>query len=249
MSGATSLAFVLLRRPFREHDLQVTLLREDGCRMEAFAPSGQRSRHRYGAGLSTLVLYRIGWSPGRSGPRLDDAAPVRAWPGLLANLRRQTAAQCATAVARGLAEPIATDAALFTLLHDAYDHLDAAIPAGPPEALLARFVLEALDVTGHAPCFDRCARCDTPAPDTAAVTVEPAAGGVVCRGCGGGRYRLAAPDRADLRALLAGDARRGTVVSLQVAAALLGPVAPDAAEGLVKALDLFRAPPPDAVSG
>ena len=135
-----------------------------------------------------------------------------AWPGLLANLRRQTAAQCATAVARGLAEPIATDAALFTLLHDAYDHLDAAIPAGPPEALLARFVLEALDVTGHAPCFDRCARCDTPAPDTAAVTVEPAAGGVVCRGCGGGRYRLAATDRADLRALLAGDSETGVCI-------------------------------------
>ena len=126
---------------------------------------------------------------------------------------------------------------------------DAATPAGPPEALLARFVLEALDVTGHAPCFDRCARCDTPAPDTAAVTVEPAAGGVVCRGCGGGRYRLAATDRADLRALLAGESSRGTVVSLQVAAALLGPVAPEAAEGVVKALDLFRAPPPDAGSG
>lgn len=249
MSGFTALAFVLLRRPFREHDLQVTLLREDGCRMEALAPSGQRSRHRYGAGLSTLVLYRIGWSSGRSGARLDDAGPVRAWPGLLSDLRRQTAAQCATAVARGLAEPMASDPGLFTLLHDTYDHLDAATPVGPPEALLARFVLEALDITGHAPCLDRCARCDTPAPEAAAVTVDPAAGGVVCRGCGGGRYRLAADDRANLRALLAGEPGRGTVVSLQVASALLGPVAPEAAEGLVKALDLFRTASATARSG
>ncbi len=240
MSGATSLAFVLARRPFREHDLQVTLLREDGCRMEAFAPSGQRSRQRYGASLSTLVLYRIGWTSGRAGPRLDDARPERAWPGLLLTLARQTAAQCGTAVALGLAEPIATDPALFTLLHGLYDHLAEDTLPGAPAALLARFVLEALDVTGHAPALDRCARCETPAPPASAVTLDPAAGGVVCRGCGGGRYRLSAPDRADLLSLLGGDLGRGGATSLQVATVLLGPFARESAEGIDRARELLR---------
>jgi len=244
VSGSTSLAFVLSRRPFREHDLHVILLREDGCRMETFAPSGQRSRQRFGAGLSTLVLYRIGWTPGRSGMRLDDARAERAWPGLLRDLPRQTAAQCATAVALALAEPIAQDRTLFPLVHDVYDHLAADTLPGSPAALLARFVLEALDLSGHAPVLDRCTRCDTPVPPEALVTIEPRAGGVVCRGCGGGRYRLQATDRSDLLGLLAGDLGRGGLTSLQVATAMLDAVAPEPAAGLERAFDLLRDPPP-----
>lgn len=239
MSTDTRQGVVLARRPLREHDLRVTLLLDDGCRIEVLAPSGQQSRQRYAAGLSLLVLYRCGLTTGRKGVRLDDAAVDRAWPALLSDLRWQTVAAAATGVAEELAEPVPHDAGLFLLLVELYDAVSRETDPARSGARLVRFTLEALGYGGHGLALDRCVRCDNPAPEASLVTVDPSSGGIVCRACGGGSYRLQAADRAALRAVLTGqlDAYRPGLV--QIIAALTASVAPRSSEILDRAAPFF----------
>lgn len=239
MSERSARGFVLDRRPFREHDLRAELLLEDGDRVAVLCPSGQRSRQRYAGGLTPLVLHRFGMTPSAKGLRLDEARIERPFPALLNDLTRQTAALAATGLLRELAAPTPGDATFFLLLGELYVQIsDAPAPEAP--ARLVRFVVEALTHAGHAPVLDRCVRCGTLAPDDRAVTVEPSEGGVVCRSCGGGRYRLSAEDRAALRAVAAGDVGRYTPGMVTTLAGLLAASAPDSAPALQRADEVFR---------
>lgn len=243
MSERSARGFVLDRRPFREHDLRADVLLDDGERAELLAPSGQRSRVRFAGGLTPLVLHTFGITPSGKGLRLDEARIERAWPALHADLTRQTAALAGTGLLREVAHPAPGDRTDFLLLGELYDDLAALPPAEAPARLL-RFAMEALAHAGHAPVLDRCVRCQTPAPEGRPVTVEPAAGGVVCRGCGGGRLRLSADDRASLRAVLAGDRTRYVRGMVATFASIVEGVAPASAPALARAAELF-----DRVSG
>lgn len=228
----------LSRAPFREHDLRATLLTEHGARLELFAPGAQRSSRRFASGLSPLVLYETAWTESRKGLRLDDATVVRAWPALLTDLRRNAAATIATGVAAEVAEPAPGDASLFLLLGELY----GALSTDRPEhacALLVRFVFEALAHAGTAIALDRCVRCDTPAPDAALVTLDPREGGVVCRGCGGGPYRMSAADRGRLRGVIAGARADADGAMLAVVARVVGDVAPGVAAHVTRSAALF----------
>lgn len=230
--------FILSRTPFRENDLRATLLTEHGARLGLLAPGAQRSTRRFTSGLSPLALYDATWTETRKGLRLDDATVVRAWPALLTDLRRNAAATVATGVAAEVAEPAPGDGTLFLLLGGLYD--DAA--TAPPEracALVTRFVVEALAAAGTAVALDRCVRCDTPAPDAALVTVDPREGGVVCRGCGGGPYRLSAADRGRIRAVAAGASFDADAALLAVVARVIAGVAEGAAAHVERALPLL----------
>ncbi len=203
MSSDPRRGFVLARRPLGDHHLRVTLLLDDGSRLSVLAPSGQNSRERFSAGLSSLALYNLRITVTPRGARLDSARIHRAWPRLLTELRRQSASVAATGIADELSEPSPHDAGLFLLLGELYETL-ARIDSPPPAAVLVRFALEALAHAGHGLALDRCVRCDRPCPESALVTVDPSSGGVVCQPCGGGPYRLSSTDRSALRALLAG---------------------------------------------
>jgi DNA repair protein RecO (recombination protein O) len=241
VSERSARGFVLDRRPFREHDLRVDVLLDDGDRAELLCPSGQRSRVRYAGGLTPLVLHTLAITPTARGLRLDEARIERTWAPLHADLTRQTAALAATGLLREVAHSAPGDRTAFLLLGELYDELAALPPAQGPARLL-RFVMEALAHAGHAPVLDRCVRCQTPAPEDRAVTLEPAAGGVVCRGCGGGRFRLSAGDRADLRAVLGGDLARYTPGMVATLATLIEGVAPLTAPALARAAEVFDRP-------
>lgn len=237
MSERSARGFVLDRRVFREHDLRAELLLDDGDRVEVLAPSGQRSRQRFAGGLMPLALYRFGMTPSAKGLRLDEARVERAWPSLLADLTRQTAVLAGSAAVREVGAP--GDGTFFLLLGELHENVAADVDAATAPARLLRFVVEVLEHAGHAPVLDRCVRCGAPAPDAALTTLDPAAGGVVCRACGGGPYRLLAADRAALRAVIAGELGRYTPGLTRVLGRVLSSLAPDAAVALERAEAMF----------
>ncbi|MBL8602529.1 MAG: recombination protein O N-terminal domain-containing protein [Myxococcales bacterium] len=237
MSVFRARALVLRRAAFREHDLKVTLLLENDVCLEALAPSGQRSQRRFTAGLSPLCLYDLGWSESRAGARLEDAQCLQGWPGLSKRLGPQSAALACTGVIAAVAGPAPSQRVLFALLLELYETLSA--PDADALAATVRFVFEALDVTGHGAVLDRCARCDRPAPAGVTVTLAADAGGVVCRSCGGGGFRMTASQRAALDALLRGAGGAIGPAHYDLAAALLGGVNAAAAEALARSRPLI----------
>jgi recombinational DNA repair protein (RecF pathway) len=219
MSERIAFGFVIDRQPFREHDLRVDLLLDDGDRVEALCPSGQRSKQRYAGGLSPLALHRFGLTKSARGQRLDDARIERAWPPLLADLTRQTASLAAVATVREVAVPSPGDHVLFLLLGELFAQV-AEAPTDDTAGHLVRFVFETLTHVSHAPVLDRCVRCGTHAPAGALTTLDLQRGAVVCRPCGGGDWRLAGHDRTMLLTL----ARGGSLASSQGAPTLLATI-------------------------
>lgn len=241
MNEVTARAFVLERRPFREHDLRVVLLAETGARVELMAPSGQQSKRRFAGGLSPLVLHSARWTVTPRGARLDETRVERQWPALWTDLTRQTAATAATGVALMLAEPHPHDATMFLLVGELYAAAADAPDAASCVGHLVRFVFDAMTTTGHGLTLDHCARCQNPAPDTAKVTLDPYAGGIVCRSCGGGSFQMSADDRAALRAVIAGDVARADVSMVRTTARLIEGVIPDATGVLMLCAPVFEA--------
>ncbi len=239
MSTRSARGFVLDRRPFREHDLRAELLLDDGDRLDVLCPSGQRSKQRYAGGLTPLALHHFNLTANARGTRLDDARIERAWPALLADLTRQTAALAATGFVRETVGPSPGDGTVFLLLGELYEHLATGAPAAPR---LVRFVWEVLDHGGHLPALDRCVRCQSPAPEGALVTVDPPAGGVVCRSCGGGPYRLRASDRSAIRAVAHGDFTRWEPTLMSVFVRVIEGASPEGAALLARADEVFRRP-------
>lgn len=240
MSEHRARCFILGRVPSRENDLRVAILTEHGARLSVVAHGAQRSGRRFQGALMPLALYDARWTESRRGLRLDDATIVRAWPALLDDLRRNTAATVGTCVAGELAEGEPGDGASFLLLGELFDDL-CRLPPSHAAGRLVRFTLESLAHTGSALALDRCVRCDTPAPEHLLVTVDPREGGVVCRGCGGGPYRLRAADRASLRATLLPGAVPMDPALLAVCAAVLRGVAEGVSAHLTRAAPLFTA--------
>ncbi len=230
---------MLDRRAFREHDLRADLLLEDGDRVEVLAPSGQRSKQRFAGGLTPMALHRFAMTVSPKGLRLDEARIERAWSALHADLTRQTVALAAAGFVREVVGPTPGDATTFLLLGELHEHAATDPDPARTPARLVRFVFEVLEHAGHAPALDRCVRCGSPAPDAALVTVDPAAGGVVCRACGGGPYRLPAPDRAALRAVASGEAERYVAGMVAVLARVIEGTAPEGARVLARADAVF----------
>lgn len=238
MSEHRARCFVLGRSPARESDLRVSLLTEHGARLVLHAHGAQRSSRRFPTGLMPLTLYEAAWTEGRQGLRLDEAPVLRAWPALLDDLRRNTAAVIGTCFAAEMSEAEPGDSSGFLLLGELYDALSLEAP-DRAAARLARFALESLTHAGMGIALDRCVRCDTPAPEGALVTVDPSEGGIVCRGCGGGPYRLSADDRRALRAREVAAASPGDEGLLSVCAALVRGATARGAEHLERASTIF----------
>lgn len=129
---------------------------------------------------STIVRPRLGILS--DGDRLDEAARILRWV-------RAT-------VGVGAPEPRG-----FAIVVEALDRLDL---GGEPRPIVLRAGLELLSALGYALELERCTRCGRACPEGATALVDPAAGGVVCRGCGGGPLRLGAEVRRELRAIARG---------------------------------------------
>jgi DNA repair protein RecO (recombination protein O) len=107
--------------------------------------------------------------------------------------------------------PHTPEPAVFFATEHLLDQLDEFPPNSTSvgEALLAEFGLNLLSHLGWALELSRCIRCGRPCPQGVPALLDPRRGGLICRNCGGGPYRIS----ATLRNIML-EASRGTLAAL-----------------------------------
>jgi DNA repair protein RecO (recombination protein O) len=202
---------------YRDSDAIVTLFTEQAGRIGALARGARRSKHRFPA-LEPLHLLAvtIELRTGRELGTLLDATMERPRIGLLSSLAAMQAAGQALRWLRGATAPKEAEPGLWLEINGLLDALDAH-GSGAGEArgaarstagtLLGAFGLRLLAQAGWGLELGQCVRCGRPCLERSKVVVDVAAGGVVCRSCGGGQVPLSSAQRHALRAALEGDER------------------------------------------
>lgn len=214
-------ALLLRSVPYRDSDLVVTLFTEAAGRLSAIARGGRRSQRRFVA-LEPLHLLRVEAeiAPGRELATLVEARIERPRIALTSSLAAMDRAGRGLRWLRTLAAAGHPEPVLWQQVNALLDGLEggaAADASVPDEGLLAAAGLRMLGAAGWALELRRCVRCDTPCPERARVTVDPAAGGVVCRACGGRGVTLGSRQRHALLAAAEGDpAAIGDVATLAI---------------------------------
>jgi DNA repair protein RecO (recombination protein O) len=177
---------VLLRRvDTGESDRVVTLLTEAQGRVSAIARGARKSRKRFGASLGLFVLAEASLRRGRGGGGLFTLTAydaVQTFPGISTRLGAIAHASYVTELVRELSPPEQQEPALFTLLLQAYHHLDQ----HPPGSAALRWLeIQALTAAGLAPQLASCVRCgaDLPVDVDREVGVDSVRGGVTCAAC------------------------------------------------------------------
>jgi DNA repair protein RecO (recombination protein O) len=192
----TTRAVVLRRVDYRDSDRIVTLFTEAHGKVAAIARAARSSHKRFAGGLESLCVVEVTLEAGRGDlDTLREARPV--WPclELLTSLERIEAAGAGLELLRTTLAERHPEPALFELAVRFLLDLDAGVP---PATRLLQFQLSTLDQLGLTPELERCAVCAKAAPAERAALFRAAAGGVVCRACGGGALRLSAITRATL---------------------------------------------------
>lgn len=191
-------AVVLRRVDYRESDRIVTLFTEDHGRVGAIARAARRSQKRFAGGLESLCVVEVVLEPGRGDLyTLREARPSSPCLALLTSLERMECAGAGLELLRLMLAERQPEPELFGLTVQFLLDLDGG--ASPPTRLL-QFQLDALDALGFSPELEQCAVCAKQAPASSVALFRAAAGGVVCRACGGGALRLSALTRATLLA-------------------------------------------------
>lgn len=181
--------------PYGESDLVLTFFTEARGLLSAAARAARRSWKRFSA-LEPMHLLRIAVDerPGADLASLVETSIERPRPHLVGDLGRLEAAGRALRWVRKASPPQTPEPALWAEVNGLLDRLDDAGEVGSPEALLASSGLRMLAAVGWGLDFERCVRCGRACGPDAAACVDPSAGGLVCRVCGGAP-RVLRPDR------------------------------------------------------
>ncbi|NUP14495.1 MAG: DNA repair protein RecO [Polyangiaceae bacterium] len=189
-------ALVTRRIPIAEADLMLTLLTRERGLVSAAARSARRTSSRLGA-LEPMHTLRVTleMAPNDDVAKLKEARIERPRLALLDHEARLEAAAELLSFARSLVVEGPNEAESFDIVESG---LDAIAERDPSEAsaVLAWGGAQLLAATGYALDLEACVRCGTPCPPGAAALVDPAAGGLVCRACGGGPILLSGARRA-----------------------------------------------------
>lgn len=205
-------ALVLRKVDYGGADAVVTFLTRDHGRVAAFA-KGARSRRggRFAGALEPFTEVEARFR--RRGPSaelvaLTAADVTEAHGGLRRDLQCIAWASYAVEAARELCREGEEAGALFRILTG---HLRALEDRGPNPEDRAAFELAALAAAGYAPRLLACGTCGRrPGPGTR-WALSPAAGGLVCDGCGGASEHPLSP---------------GAVASLSAVAGAIPPARP-----------------------
>lgn len=199
-------ALLVRSAPFGEADVMVTFFTEARGIVTAVARSARRSVKRFAA-LEPMHLLRVGLEerPGVDLATLAESTLARPRLGLVGSLDKLDAAGTALRWVRRAAPPHTPEPALWLEINALLDRLDGAEPTSPPGALLAVAGLRILVAIGWGLELTRCVRCGRACEPGAAACVDPAAGGLVCRACGGARIVLGGERRAQLLAASLGE--------------------------------------------
>lgn len=199
-------ALLVRKAPFGEADAVVTFFTEEQGMVSAVARSALKSSKRFPS-LEPMHLLHIGLEE-RSGAELGvlvEAEIERTRLVLTANLAGLEAAGHALRWVRRAAPPLTPEPALWAVINAFLDDLDVAGPGPAPGARLAGLGFRLLGAIGWGLDLERCVRCGRDCGDSASAFVDPAAGGLVCRACGGGRLLLREGRRARFLASTMGD--------------------------------------------
>jgi DNA repair protein RecO (recombination protein O) len=211
-------ALLVRRVPYGDADLVVTFFTEQRGLISASARSARRSWKRFAA-MEPMHLLRIAVEerPGSELWSLSETSIARPRSHLAADLGKLEAAGRALRWVRSASPPQTAEPLVWAEVNGFLDRLDDPGEAQGAEALLAATGLRLLAAVGWGLDLERCVRCGRSCGEAAAACVDPAAGGLVCRLCGGApkvlradrRVRLLAAAGGDDAALLAEDASVG----------------------------------------
>jgi DNA repair protein RecO (recombination protein O) len=214
MSTEKALALVLRTADWSETSRIATLWTRELGKVRALAKGGRRLRSSFESSLDLLTVCSIVLIRKSSGALdlLTEAQVVRRFPRLRDDLAALYAAYYVAELLADWTEDADPHPALFDEALAALQDLGGG--DGPGQALgprVARFEFVLLRELGYQPVLDRCAACAGPV-DGPTLWFSPAAGGLLCPRCPGGRRDgrpLAAATARALRALAEeGDAWR-----------------------------------------
>lgn len=213
-------ALVVRKVEYGEADAVVTLFTERLGKVSALARGAKRSSKRFGGALDPMHTVHVALDE-RAGADLAtllEAHVVRARFRLASDLDRLDAAGQALRWVRSGSPPRTPEPAVWAEIGALLDRLDDPSDSLPARTHLAATGLRLLAAFGWGLDFGACVRCGKPCDEGRSAYVDAAAGGLVCRACGGGRRRLDADARARLVAASSG--RDGVLVAEDAAVAL-----------------------------
>jgi DNA repair protein RecO (recombination protein O) len=202
----TARALVVRLVPYGESDLVVGLYTDELGLLSALARGARRSARRFGS-LEPMHLMRVTVElvEARELATLIDAVVERARIELTESLGAVQAAGRALRWLRRAAPLRVAEPRVWVEINALLDALGEAGRRGTVEATLGAGGLRMLEAAGWGLELGRCVRCDRAVPEGSAVTVDVAAGGVVCRRCGGAAVAVSGVQRVRLLGALGGD--------------------------------------------
>jgi DNA repair protein RecO (recombination protein O) len=190
------LALLLKRTDFRELDVIVTLFTAQYGKVQALARGARRSRKRFGGALEPIHTLDVELHEPKRGDFFDLSLASVAQPRLTLpqSLERlQIAGKLLSWLRKALPER-SPEPDIWRLTNSFLDRLDGAGDADPTLAL-GEFGLQLLKLLGWGITFDVCVRCGRICPPNKSGHVTAAAGGLICKTCGGGKTLLSADQR------------------------------------------------------
>ncbi len=180
MNDGSDKALILHLVPFRDADLMVSMLTATRGRLDAFAPSGRKSRKRFQAGLDKFCLIDVELSTDRRGRHLlRSSRLLDSMEGLRSDLERMAAAELVCEVIR-TATPEGGDGGVLLDPLVALLRLLAAVDLPRIGPLTWGGLVWILVAQGFLPRDCRCVRCEGP-PESGDLYFSLASGALRCR--------------------------------------------------------------------
>lgn len=204
MEPVKTRALTIRLTPYADSDLIVGLFTECSGKVAVMAKAAKKSRRRFSGSLDLFGLCDVVYAQSARGgglPILSEAEQVEAFEGIRQSvLKFALASLWAEILDKWLPEGESAES-LFSLVTGSLKALSKA-PADGTGLLHAAFLARFLAVAGMTPRLDSCARCGALLPANATRTgFDAAAGGIVCRACGGAAREVRASSLRFLAAL------------------------------------------------
>ncbi len=192
-------AIVLRRSDFGEADRLLTLLTPEFGKLRALAKGARKIRSRKAGHLERFMRTSLLLARGRELDVISQAEVIAAHPRLREDLTRSTLAHYAAELAEAFAPEGEESRALYRLLADTLDRLDAGEEL---QRAIRYYELHLLDVAGFRPQVEVCVGCgEALREERGPYGFDPARGGVLCPRCAP-RFPAACPlSRRALKAM------------------------------------------------
>jgi DNA repair protein RecO (recombination protein O) len=194
-------ALLLRRTEHGESDLVLSMFTESLGRIPALGRGARRSQKRFGGALEPFHTLLVEVDEPASGElfQLREATIATMRPTLTGDLIRMDVAGRALSWVRVAAPARTEEPAVWTTLGRLLDRLDDAQTTNP-RLVLAEEGLRLLAAFGWGLELSRCVRCGKECEPGRTAMIDADRGGLVCRACGGARFRLGGAARARVAA-------------------------------------------------